>query len=144
LSEVIAQKHPWLEEIGDKLKQFSKTFQQAKLEKHVADYDDLLEYWLRVLETDSGVREYYQHRFRHILVDEYQDTNKLQSDIVEMIAGEHQIMAVGDDAQCIYTWRGAYFDNIRKFPSATRSEDLQNRNQLSQHAGDFALRQRHP
>jgi DNA helicase-2/ATP-dependent DNA helicase PcrA len=49
-------------------------------------------------------------------VDEYQDTNKLQSEIVDLLAAEHQLMAVGDDAQCIYTWRGANFDNIRRFP----------------------------
>jgi len=116
LGKVIVDKHPWLEEIGEQLQHFYTAFQQAKLEKHVCDYDDLLEHWLRVLQTDEPVRTYYQQRFRQILVDEYQDTNKLQSEIVDLIAGNHQIMAVGDDAQCIYTWRGANFDNIRGFP----------------------------
>ena len=116
LGKVIADKHPWLEEIGEQLQRFYTAFQQAKLEKQVCDYDDLLEHWLRVLQTDEPVRTYYQQRFRQILVDEYQDTNKLQSEIVDIIAGQHQVMAVGDDAQCIYTWRGANFDNIRGFP----------------------------
>jgi DNA helicase II / ATP-dependent DNA helicase PcrA len=116
LAQVITEKHPWLEEIGEQLQRFYTAFQQAKLEKRVCDYDDLLEHWLRVLQTDEPVRAYYQQRFRQILVDEYQDTNKLQSEIVDILAGQHQIMAVGDDAQCIYTWRGANFDNIRLFP----------------------------
>jgi DNA helicase-2/ATP-dependent DNA helicase PcrA len=116
LGQVIAEKYPYLEEIGEQLHRFYTSFQQAKLEKHVCDYDDLLEHWLRVLQTDEPVRTYYQQRFRQILVDEYQDTNKLQSEIVDILAANHQVMAVGDDAQCIYTWRGANFDNIRGFP----------------------------
>ena len=57
----------------------------------------------------------YQNRFKHILVDEFQDTNRLQSDIVDTLALHHQVMAVGDDAQCIYTWRGADHQNIMSF-----------------------------
>jgi DNA helicase-2/ATP-dependent DNA helicase PcrA len=116
LAAVIADKYPWLEEIRAQLEEFSAAYQQAKREKQVADYDDLLDYWLLALERDPAVRAHYQSHFRHILVDEYQDTNKLQSDIVDLLAADHQIMAVGDDAQCIYTWRGANFDNIRLFP----------------------------
>ncbi len=116
LGEVIAEKYPWLEEISGPLHKFAAAYQQAKREKHVADYDDLLEYWLQVLQRDEAARAHYQRQFRHILVDEYQDTNKLQSEIVDLLAAEHQLMAVGDDAQCIYTWRGANFDNIRRFP----------------------------
>ncbi|HVU38171.1 MAG TPA: ATP-dependent helicase, partial [Opitutales bacterium] len=116
LAEAIAQKYPWLEEILEPLQRFYTAFQQAKLEKQVADYDDLLEYWLHALERDEPARQYYQRQFRHILVDEFQDTNRLQSDIVDLLAADHQIMAVGDDAQCIYTWRGANFENIRAFP----------------------------
>jgi DNA helicase-2/ATP-dependent DNA helicase PcrA len=116
LGEVIAEKYPWLEEISPQLHKFAAAYQQTKREKHVADYDDLLEYWLQVLQRDEAARVYYQKQFRHILVDEYQDTNKLQSEVVDLLAAEHQLMAVGDDAQCIYTWRGANFDNIRRFP----------------------------
>jgi DNA helicase-2/ATP-dependent DNA helicase PcrA len=116
LNEVITEKYPWLEEISEQLHKFATVYQQTKREKHVADYDDLLEYWLQVLQRDEAARTYYQKQFRHILVDEYQDTNKLQSEIVDLLAADHQLMAVGDDAQCIYTWRGANFDNIRRFP----------------------------
>jgi DNA helicase II / ATP-dependent DNA helicase PcrA len=117
LEEVLVKKHPWLEELIPKLRDFFDSYQQAKREKQVADYDDLLEYWLLALERDEAARVYCQRQFRHILVDEYQDTNKLQGDIVDLIAADHQVMAVGDDAQCIYTWRGANFDNIRSFPA---------------------------
>jgi DNA helicase-2/ATP-dependent DNA helicase PcrA len=116
LEAVIAEKHPWLDELRPTLQGFFDGYQQAKKEKQVADYDDLLEYWLVALQKDEAARRHYQGRFKHILVDEYQDTNKLQAEIVDLLAAEHQVMAVGDDAQCIYTWRGANFDNIRGFP----------------------------
>jgi DNA helicase-2/ATP-dependent DNA helicase PcrA len=115
VAEVIAEKHPWLEELGGQLQSFYEGYQQAKLEQQVVDYDDLLEYWLLILQKDAAARARYQGRFKHILVDEYQDTNKLQGDIVDLLAADHQVMAVGDDAQCIYTWRGANFENIRGF-----------------------------
>ena len=89
---------------------------QTKLERGLADYDDLLVYWLEVLENNEEAAKYYQQRFSHVLVDEYQDVNSLQARIVDKIASNHQIMAVGDDAQCIYTWRGADLDQIMSFP----------------------------
>ncbi len=115
LGELVQDKYPWLEEIRGQLETFYAGYATAKLEKQVVDYDDLLELWLKVLEQDATVRARYQQRFQHILVDEYQDTNKLQSDIVDLLANKHQLMAVGDDAQCIYTWRGAHFENIAHF-----------------------------
>ncbi len=101
--------------MADKIDQFYKGYQRAKLEQQVVDYDDLLEYFLRLLREQPEIRQQYEDRFKHILVDEFQDTNRLQSDIVDQLAGHHQVMAVGDDAQCIYTWRGADFDNIMRF-----------------------------
>jgi DNA helicase-2/ATP-dependent DNA helicase PcrA len=98
-----------------KIDQFYKAYMQAKLDQQVVDYDDLLEYFLRLLREQPEIRQQYQDRFKHVLVDEFQDTNRLQSDIVDQLAGQHQVMAVGDDAQCIYTWRGADFDNIMQF-----------------------------
>ena len=61
----------------------------------------------RVFRNNQDAAQYYQDRFSHVLVDEYQDVNSLQAQIVDKIGSNHQIMAVGDDAQCIYTWRGA-------------------------------------
>jgi DNA helicase-2/ATP-dependent DNA helicase PcrA len=103
-------------EIVDRLPAFAKAYELKKREQKVCDYDDLLEHWLAILKQAPEVAEYFSHRFRHVLVDEYQDTNTLQAQIVDTIAGHHRIMAVGDDAQCIYSWRGANFENIITFP----------------------------
>lgn len=107
--------YPFLDGMADKIDQFYNGYMQAKLKQQVVDYDDLLEFFLHLLREKPEIRQQYQDRFKHILVDEFQDTNRLQSDIVDQLAGHHQVMAVGDDAQCIYTWRGADFDNIMQF-----------------------------
>jgi DNA helicase-2/ATP-dependent DNA helicase PcrA len=81
------------------------------------DFDDLLALWLKLLQDHAEVREHYQRRFQFILVDEYQDTNKLQSDLIDLLAARHHnVTVVGDDAQSIYAWRGANFANILEFP----------------------------
>jgi len=110
-----AERYPFIDGMADKIADFYKGYQKAKLEQQVVDYDDLLEYLLKLLREHPEIAKQYQDRFKHILVDEFQDTNRLQSDIVDCIAAHHQVMAVGDDAQCIYTWRGADFDNIMQF-----------------------------
>jgi DNA helicase-2/ATP-dependent DNA helicase PcrA len=80
------------------------------------DFDDLLVNGLRLLKEQEDIRTHYQQKFRHVLVDEYQDTNLLQAQMVDLLAAHHRnVMAVGDDMQCIYTWRGADFSNIREF-----------------------------
>ncbi len=104
--------HP---DMPEKISSFHKAYQKSKLEQNVVDYDDLLEHLLKLLREQPEIAEQYQNRFKHILVDEFQDTNRLQSEIVDCLGINHQIMAVGDDAQCIYTWRGADFDNIMRF-----------------------------
>ena len=89
----------------------------ARPDQNVVDYDDLLELWLELLDRNRPeTAAYFSHRFRHVLVDEYQDTNTLQAQIVDLIGSHHRVMAVGDDAQCIYSWRGANFENILTFP----------------------------
>ena len=102
------------------------------------DFDDLLALWLKLLQDHADVREHYQRRFQFILVDEYQDTNKLQSDLIDLLAARHHnVTVVGDDAQSIYAWRGANFANIFKFPQRyPGAKDLQDRNELPQHAGN--------
>jgi len=81
------------------------------------DFDDLLALWLKLLQDNPELREHYQRRFQFILVDEYQDTNKLQSDLIDLLAAKHHnVTVVGDDAQSIYAWRGANFANILEFP----------------------------
>ncbi len=116
LQDVIKNRHPHLESLLDTLQNFYTAYAARKLEKQVVDYDDLLELWLKVLDEHEDVAAHYQKFFRYVLVDEYQDTNLLQSRIIDKIAADHRVMAVGDDAQCIYTWRGAAFENILTFP----------------------------
>ncbi len=115
--EATVEKHfPHYSDIRDRLPAFAKAYEAKKREQKVCDYDDLLEHWLALLRQAPEVAEYFSHRFRHVLVDEYQDTNTLQAQIVDTIGSHHRIMAVGDDAQCIYSWRGANFENIMTFP----------------------------
>src|SRR5204863_10052985 len=96
---------------------FEKLYQERKRAANAMDYDDLLSLWLKLLVEHDDLRERYQRRFQFILVDEYQDTNKLQSDLIDTLGERSKnVMVVGDDAQSIYAWRGANFQNILKFP----------------------------
>ena len=90
---------------------------QAELAKNNAmDFDDLLLEAVRVLKVSTEVRERYQRRFRYLLVDEYQDTNRPQYEMMKLLAGEHKnVCAVGDEDQSIYSWRGADIRNILEF-----------------------------
>ena len=100
----------WITKVGE-------IYIRRKKDSGAMDYDDLLTLSLRLLEEGGELRENYRQRFQHVLVDEYQDTNRLQSDFVDAIGGgHHQIMAVGDDAQSIYSWRGAKVEHILSFP----------------------------
>ncbi len=116
LEEVVAQKY---DEFFDDLELISKiaaVYEQKKNEANAADFDDLLAAPLALLTANPEDLEFYQRTLRFILVDEYQDTNALQSDLVDLLAGEAaNITAVGDDAQCIYSWRGADYRNIINF-----------------------------
>jgi DNA helicase-2/ATP-dependent DNA helicase PcrA len=92
-------------------------YAKRKQETGVMDFDDLLVNGLRLLAEYEPIRSFYQNKFRHVLVDEYQDTNLLQAKMVDILAGQNKnVMAVGDDFQCIYSWRGADFRNIMEFP----------------------------
>lgn len=116
IGDVIKKQYPYFEHLIELIPEFFNEYQRRKLNQQVLDYDDLLESLLKLLREHSDVAQIYQSRFKSVLVDEYQDTNKIQSNIIETLAVNHQIMAVGDDAQCIYTWRGADFANIMYFP----------------------------
>jgi DNA helicase-2/ATP-dependent DNA helicase PcrA len=107
---------PQHEGLAEKVAIFAGAYEKTKRKHNVVDYDDLLVLWLELLAKAPELAEHYRLRFRHTLVDEYQDTNVLQSEIVDTMAHEHCVMAVGDDAQCIYSWRGANFENTLTFP----------------------------
>ncbi|MCC5022427.1 MAG: ATP-dependent helicase [Candidatus Synoicihabitans palmerolidicus] len=115
LAETVSEHFPQYNDIAVALPTLAKIYAEAKRAQNVVDYDDLLELWLKLLLEDPKVADYFGQRFRHLLVDEYQDTNTIQSQIIDALAPHHRIMAVGDDAQCIYSWRGADFANIMTF-----------------------------
>src|SRR5207245_6751185 len=92
-------------------------YQRKKKATNSMDFDDLLEKTLLMLREHEGIAAVYRRQFQFILVDEYQDTNKIQADFVDTLARDHRnVMVVGDDAQSIYSWRGANFKNILEFP----------------------------
>ena len=92
-------------------------FAQKKKQSNLVDFDDLLELLRLLLDSKPEVRESLSRMFKYILVDEYQDTNRLQADIVTRLSGHHgNILVVGDDAQSIYSFRGAEIQNILLFP----------------------------
>ncbi|MBR5213166.1 MAG: ATP-dependent helicase [Akkermansia sp.] len=92
-------------------------YQTRKMESNAMDFDDLLTNLLRLLQEHEDIRTDLQGRFLHVLVDEYQDTNVLQASIIGLLAGggDSSLMVVGDDAQSIYSWRGANVDHIFEF-----------------------------
>ena len=99
------------------IEQVARRYAERKQELGAMDFDDLLVNGLRLLKEQASVRELLQEHFLHILVDEYQDTNGIQAEFSDLLAAKHRnIMAVGDDFQCIYTWRGAQIENILEFP----------------------------
>lgn len=94
-----------------------RRFMERKKTSGIMDFDDLLSLWVRLLRDCPDVADLYQRRFQHVLVDEYQDTNRLQGELLDLLTVRHRnLMAVGDDAQSIYSWRGADFTNIINFP----------------------------
>jgi len=117
LQATLAEHYPYFLEQSDGLHRLEKGFAARKKASNAMDYDDLLLNALHLLHQEPGLRERYQNHFQHLLVDEYQDTNKLQADLIDLLAENHkQVMVVGDDAQGIYSWRGADFLNILSFP----------------------------
>ena len=117
IENVIIGKYPYFEMLTAQIKRVDSIFQTRKRERNVMDYDDLLLNWKRLLIEKPEIADVYAEQFQHILVDEYQDTNRLQAEIIDLLAVKHRnVMVVGDDAQSIFAWRGAEFTNIYEFP----------------------------
>ena len=116
IEPVILSQYPYLEEFIPEIERIAVVYQRRKKEANVMDYDDLLSNWLSLFSGSPSAREFYQEKFRYILVDEYQDTNRLQFEIIKVLAAKHQnIMVVGDDGQSIYSFRAAEIKNILEF-----------------------------
>lgn len=117
IEQVLQEEYDSFAELSAAIGDVAKRYAARKRETNSVDFDDLLALWLKLLQTDTEACERYQRRFQFILVDEYQDTNKLQGELIDLLAARHQnVMVVGDDAQSIYAWRGAHYENILKFP----------------------------
>jgi len=117
LEELLAEQFPYFLPLLDKIKDVQARYDRKKKATNSMDFDDLLEKTLSMLQQHEGIAAFYRRQFQFILVDEYQDTNKIQADLVDMLAQDHKnVMVVGDDAQSIYSWRGANFQNILEFP----------------------------
>ena len=118
LDEIVVEEFDHFSDHLDALGQLQRGYQAAKRQRQLVDYDDLLVLLRRLVMEDEEIRRTISSLFRYILVDEYQDTNRLQADVVRHLASTHQnVMVVGDDAQSIYAFRGATFKNIMEFPS---------------------------
>src|SRR5216683_7580170 len=116
LTEVLGQFFPWCSGWADQLKELFAFYVEAKQKHNVLDYDDLLLYWAQMMSDEDIARE-IGDRFDHVLVDEYQDTNRLQSSILLALKpGGHGFTVVGDDAQSIYSVRATTVRNILDFP----------------------------
>jgi DNA helicase-2/ATP-dependent DNA helicase PcrA len=117
IEELLAEKFPYFLPLLEQIKDVQARYERRKKSTNSLDFDDLLEKTLRMLKEHEEIAAFYRRQFQFILVDEYQDTNKIQADFVDLLAAEHRnVMVVGDDAQSIYSWRGANFQNILAFP----------------------------
>src|SRR5947207_6794893 len=117
IEELLAEKFPYFLPLLEQIKDVQARYERKKKATNSVDFDDLLEKTLRMLLEHEHIARVYRRQFQFILVDEYQDTNKIQADFIDVLAREHQnVMVVGDDAQSIYSWRGANFQNILEFP----------------------------
>jgi DNA helicase-2/ATP-dependent DNA helicase PcrA len=118
LDEIVVEEFTHFADHLEALGQLQRGYQVSKRQRQLVDYDDLLVLLRRLLMEDEAVRRTISSLYWYILVDEYQDTNRLQADVIRHLASTHQnVMVVGDDSQSIYAFRGATFKNIMEFPS---------------------------
>ena len=117
VEKLLAEKFPYFLPLLEKITDVHARYEKKKKATNSVDFDDLLEKTLSMLQKHENIASFYRRQFQFILVDEYQDTNKIQADLIDLLAREHRnVMVVGDDAQSIYSWRGANFQNILEFP----------------------------
>ncbi len=115
--DILEEQYEYFLPLTEQITAAQQRYAEKKRSTNAMDFDDLLVLWLRLLQNNLEALEQYQRRFQFILVDEYQDTNKLQGDLIDLLAARHKnVMVVGDDSQSIYSWRGANFQNIFEFP----------------------------
>lgn len=117
LEDTLRVHFPWCQSWHDELRALFRAYTDAKLRHQILDYDDLLLWWHHLMREEDLARA-VRRRFDHVLVDEYQDTNRLQAEILlALCPGGAGLTVVGDDAQAIYSFRAATVRNILDFPS---------------------------
>lgn len=117
IDDVVARRYPFFYYRVEEIMDVASHYQNRKKTLNMMDFDDLLLNWRLLLRDFPEVLKLYAERFSHILVDEYQDTNVVQAEIMDLLASHHRnLMVVGDDSQSIYSFRGANFANIIEFP----------------------------
>ena len=117
LEDVLLTEYSHFGEYLGELTKLQKAYESTKRQRQLVDYDDLLTRLRDLLAVDETARQTISAIYRYMLVDEYQDTNRLQADVVRKLAATHEnVMVVGDDSQSIYSFRGASFRNIMEFP----------------------------
>lgn len=118
VDDFMTEEYVQFAEVIPQIKKLEKLYGEYKFKNQLMDYDDLIINLRNLLERESGARSQLAKQYSHIMVDEYQDTNTIQSDIVRWLAHERRnIMVVGDDSQSIYSFRGANYRNMIDFPS---------------------------
>ncbi len=116
VAEIVTRDAPHFLYCVDDIVRISGLYREAKRDRNLMDYDDLLLHMATLLREHAGIRRLLSESYRHILVDEYQDTNRVQAEILRLMADAHDnLTVVGDDAQSIYSFRGARFRNIMDF-----------------------------
>jgi DNA helicase-2/ATP-dependent DNA helicase PcrA len=117
LAELVHDRFGYFDGMSDTIASVHSAYERRKVTANAMDFDDLLVRTNRLLAEHPEVADHYREQFHHVLVDEYQDTNSVQAEFVHLLGSHHgNIMVVGDDAQSIYSWRGANFENILNFP----------------------------
>ncbi|RMH02932.1 MAG: ATP-dependent helicase [Nitrospirae bacterium] len=117
LEDVLAEDYAHFSQYQEELQRLYESYNATKRQRQLVDYDDLLVRLRELLLVDDHARQVISNMYRYILVDEYQDTNRLQAEVIRQLAATHEnVMVVGDDSQSIYAFRGATFRNILEFP----------------------------
>ena len=117
VADTVGRRYPYLTGFVREFEKIKLLYDQKKKKTKHLDYDDLLLSWLEMLKGSAETRERLSRQFRYVMVDEYQDTNRLQHEIVRVLSEHHQnVLVVGDDAQSIYSFRAADVRNILDFP----------------------------
>jgi DNA helicase-2/ATP-dependent DNA helicase PcrA len=122
VNALLSSDYPHYLELESDIEKIHQLFTEYKRAHNLMDYDDLLFFLTKLLGEHESIRMELSGRYRYIMVDEYQDTNKLQADIVRLLMHKHRnVMVVGDDSQSIYSFRGATIRNILDFPEEVGS-----------------------